>query len=167
MPAATAATRRGLDGSLLAAPAPSVAPSAAFASVAGRAGIAATTTTTTTVRVVSLGRRSGWLSLTTGQVGASAVAHRDEQRGNVLAVLVRLLKGGAGAVRGNALTAEAYRHFIRLGSGAFDAPLRVRLVQADVVDDFALFVVEAAQKRASAEQAPETAVGESGESVCK
>jgi hypothetical protein len=100
-------------------------------------------------------------------VSAGAIADRDQERGDVLAVLIRLLKGRAGAVRGDAFATQADRHFIRLGIGAFDPALRVRLVQADVVDDLALFVVEAAQKRAGAEQAPKTAVREGGKSVCK
>jgi hypothetical protein len=153
---------------LLTATPPSIPASAAFAGIASGASVAtATATATSAVGVVGLRRRSRRLSFAARQVSASAVAHGDEQRGYVLAVLIGLLERRAGAVRGDALAAQADGHFIRLGIGAFDAALGVRLVQADVVDDLALFVVEATQKRAGAQQASKTAVGESGKSVCK
>lgn len=101
------------------------------------------------------------------QVSASTIADRDQQCCDVLAVLVGLLKRRAGAVRGDALAAQSNRHLIRLRVRAFDPTLGVGFVQANVVDDLALFVVEAAQERAGAEQAPKTAVGEGGKSVCK
>jgi len=81
-------------------------------------------------------------------VGAGTIAHRDQERGHVLTVLVGLLECGARAVGGDALAAQANRHFVWLRIGALDPALSVRLVQADVVDDLALLVVQATKERA-------------------
>ena len=85
----------------------------------------------------------------------------------MFAVLVGLLKSRAGAVGGDAFTAQLDRHLVGLRIGAFHAALRVSLVQADVVDHLALLVVEAAQEGAGAEQTSKTAVGKGRKSVCK
>jgi len=85
----------------------------------------------------------------------------------VLAMLIGLLESRAGTVGGDALATQANRDLVRLRIGTFDAPLRVRLVQANVVDDLALFIVEAPQESAGAEQAAKAAIRKSGESVCK
>jgi hypothetical protein len=81
-------------------------------------------------------------------------------------MLVRLLERRASAVRGDAFATEPDRHFVRLGIRAFYPTLRVRLVEADVVDHLALLVVEPAQERSRAEQATEAAVGKSRKCVC-
>lgn len=138
-----AAARGRLHRCLLAATSPTIAAPAALSGVAAAAG---TATAAATAAVVYDGWLRGLLLLwlTTRQVRAGPIAHGDEQRGNVFAVLVGLLKGRAGAVRGDAFPAQADRHFIRFWIRALDSPLRVRLVEADVIDDFALFVVETA-----------------------
>ena len=100
-------------------------------------------------------------------MGTSAVAYGNEQRRHVLAVLIGLLKGRAGTVGSDALAPQANRHLVGLGIGPLHMALRVRFVQADVIDYLSLFIVEPAQERAGTEQASETAVGERGESVCK
>jgi hypothetical protein len=76
--------------------------------------------------------------------GTSLVAHRDQQRGDVLAVLPGLLERRTGAVRGDALAAEANRDLVRIGVGTLDSPLRGGVVHVDVFDDLALLVVETA-----------------------
>ena len=96
---------------------------------------------------------------------ARFVAHGDQQRGHVLAVLIGLLESGARAAGGDALATQPNRDLVRIRIGALDATLRARVVDADLFDDFALLVVEATKEGASAEQASKAAVGERGESV--
>jgi hypothetical protein len=112
-------------------------------------------------------RRLRRLLLTARQVGSGPVSHGDEQRGDVFAVLVGFLEGGASARRGDAFAAQPDRHLVRLRVGALDAPLGVRLVQADVVDHLSLLVIEAAQKRARSQQAAKAAIRKSRKCVCK
>jgi hypothetical protein len=139
---------------------------------------ATATIATPTALAVAIGRvllllrgRSGLrlllLLLTARQVRARAIAHRDQERRDVLAVLVGLLKGGAGAVGRYALATESDRDFIRLGIRAFDPTLSVGLVQAHVVDDLALLVVETSKKGARPEQAPQAAVRKGRKCVCE
>ena len=100
-------------------------------------------------------------------MSARAISHGDQKCGDVLAVLVRLLKCGAGAVGGDAFATQPNRYLVGLRIRALHATLGVRFVQADVVDDLALFIVETAEEGAGTEQATETSVGKGGESVCK
>jgi len=153
---AAATAGRDLHRCLLAAASASVAAPPALARVAAAVGA-----------VRDRLRRLLLSRFATRQVSARAVSYGDEQRGHMLAVLVRFLKRRAGAVGGDAFAAQPYRHLVRLRIRALHATLGVRLVQADVVDDLALFVVETAEEGAGTEQATETAVGEGGKSVCK
>ena len=103
--------------------------------------------------------------LAPGELRSRLIAHRDEERRDVLAVLSRLLEGGARAVRGDAFAAELDGRLVRLGIGTLDAPGGACVRDGDALDDAALFVVEATKEGAGAEQAAKTAVGERGESV--
>ena len=76
----------------------------------------------------------------------------------MLAVLIRLLKGWAGAVGRDALAAKSYRNVVGIRVGALHLSGSVGFVDRNVLDDFALFVVEATQEGACAQQAPETAI---------
>jgi hypothetical protein len=141
--AAATATGGELHGGLLTAAAPAITAPAALARVRA-------------IGAVDDGAHRRWLLLlllrfATGQVGPSPVTHRDQQCRHVLAMLIRLLKRGASAVGGDALTTQANRHFVRLGIRALDAALRVRFVQADVIDHLTLLVIEATEERAGAE----------------
>jgi hypothetical protein len=93
------------------------------------------------------------------QLSACLISHRDQERRDVFAVLPRFLKRRAGAVRGDSLAAQPDRHLVRVGVRAFDAAARRRIVDAYVLDDLALLVVETSQKRASSEQPAQAAVG--------
>jgi hypothetical protein len=101
----------------------------------------------------------------TGQLGASAISHGDEQSSYVFAVLSCLLERRTGAVGGDAFAAEPNRHGVGVGIRAADFAQRDRFVDIDVFDDFALFVVEAAQKGAGAEQSAQAAIRQGGERV--
>jgi hypothetical protein len=93
------------------------------------------------------------------QLSARLISDRNQQRCDVFAVLTGLLESWARAVRGDAFAAQADRYLVRVGVRAFDAAARGRIVDADVLDDLALLVVETSQKRASSEQAAQAAVG--------
>ena len=84
----------------------------------------------------------------------------------MLAVLAGLLEAGHVQFEVMPSPPEPDRHLVRIGIGALDAPWARRVVDADVFDDLALFVVETAQERAGAEQAAEAAIGQGGERVC-
>ena len=67
----------------------------------------------------------------------------------MLAVLVRLLKCRARAVRCNALTAKLHRDFVRFGIGAFDSSTSGVDCDSYLLNDPAFLVVETTQKCAS------------------
>ena len=90
------------------------------------------------------------------------IANGDQQSCDVLAVLSRLLECGAGAVGGNAFTAELDRRLVRLWVRALDASGGARVRNGDALDDSALLVVETPQKRAGSKETAEAAIGESG-----
>jgi hypothetical protein len=83
----------------------------------------------------------------------------------MLAVLSGLLKRGAGAMGGDALSAEADRHFVRIRVRAFDSTVSARIVEVDLVHYFPFLVIQPAEKGAGAEQATEASIGERGECV--
>ena len=83
----------------------------------------------------------------------------------MLAVLPGLLKRWAGAVRRDALAAQADRNGIRIRIRTTDLALGRGLVHVDVLDDLALLVIEAAKESARSEQAAKAAVGKGGEGV--
>ena len=114
------------------------------------------------------GRLSGrvLLRLATRHGCASLVAHRDQQRRDVFAVLIGLLEGRTGALRRDAFAAEANGHLVGLRIGAFDLSGGVRFGDSDLLDHLAFLVVEAAQEGAGAEQASEATIGECRKSVC-
>lgn len=116
------------------------------------------------VRVL-LRRLCGGLRRVPRELRARSVANRDQQRGDVFAMLPGLLKGGAGAVGRDAFTPEPDRHGVRIRVGTLDLALRDGVVDIDVLHDAALLVVEAAQEGASAEQPPEAAIRKCGERV--
>ena len=91
---------------------------------------------------------------------ARLIAHGDEQRGDVLAVLPRLGECRAGAVRLNAVGRQIDADRVGVGVGALDAALRARFGDLDVLDDAASRVVEPAQERSCAEQTAKSAVAE-------
>jgi hypothetical protein len=145
---------RGNDGLLrLGAPAP-------FATTTGLA-----VASDLRLRVLLLLLLRWGLRLPARQLGARLVAHCDQERRDVLAVLAGLLERGARAVRRDALAAQADRDFVGLRIRALDAPLGARLVDAHVFDDLAFLVVESAQERPGAQEAAQTAVRQCGKSV--
>jgi len=75
---------------------------------------------------------------------AGAIAHRDEQGRNMLAVLARLLESGARAVRGDAFATETNGDGIRIRIGAAHFALGGGVVDVHVLDYLALLVIEAA-----------------------
>jgi hypothetical protein len=75
---------------------------------------------------------------------ARLVAHRDEQRGNVFAMLPRFGKSGASAVRLDALGRQIDANGVRIAVGAFDAPLGARIGNLYVLDHAPSRVVESA-----------------------
>src|SRR5689334_20283273 len=93
------------------------------------------------------------------------IAHRDQERRDVLAMVARLLESRAAALRGDAFAAELNGGQIRVVVGALDASGRIRLAHFEITDDLALLVVEAAQKSASSEQAAKASIGEGRKST--
>ena len=101
----------------------------------------------------------------TGEGCARAVAHRDEEGGDVLAVLAGFLESRTGAVRGDALAAELDGDRVRIRIGAAHLALGGRVVHVDVFDDLAFLVVEPAQEGSRPEQAAQSAIGQCGKGV--
>ena len=93
-----------------------------------------------------------------GCAAARLVAHRDEQRGDVFAVLPGFGERGAGAIRFDALGGEIDPDRVRVGVRPLDPPLGARFGHLHVLDDAPTRVVETAQKRPRSEQASESAV---------
>jgi len=93
------------------------------------------------------------------------IAHRDQECGDVLAVVACLLERRAAALRGDAFSSELNGGQIRIVVGALDASCRIRLADFEITDDLALLIVEAAQKRPSSEQAAKAAIGEGRKST--
>jgi hypothetical protein len=93
------------------------------------------------------------------------VANRDEERGDVFAVLAGLLERRARAVGRDAFAPEFDRRLVGFRIRALDAPGGARVRDGDALYDPALLVVEASQKRSSSEESAETAIGKSGQSV--
>ena len=96
---------------------------------------------------------------------ARLIAHGDEQRRDVLAVLARLGERGAGAIRLNALGRQIDADGVGLGVGALDPALRARFGDLHVLDDAPPRVVEPAQERSSTEQTAKSAVAERREGI--
>ena len=116
-------------------------------------------------RLLRLRLRRLLLRVTPRHLLARLVAHRDEQRGHVLAVLAGLLERGAGAVGSDAFTTEANGHLVGIGIGAAHATVSRGIVEVNLIDDLAFLVVETAEERSGSEQASKSAVGQRGEGV--
>jgi hypothetical protein len=99
-----------------------------------------------------------WLAA--GLCASCLIANGDEQRRNVLAVLARLGKRGARAIRLNAFWRQIDADGVRVGVGALDSALGARLGDLHVLHDPPPGVVEPAQKRSSTEQTTKSAVAE-------
>jgi hypothetical protein len=93
------------------------------------------------------------------------IAHGDQERGDVLAMVARLLEGGAATLRGNPISPELNGGQVRIIVRALDACRGIRLADFEITDDLALFIIEAAQKRASSEQAAKASIGEGRKST--
>ncbi len=93
------------------------------------------------------------------------ITHGDQECGDVLAVVARLLEGRAAALRGDALSSELNGRQIRIVVGALDASRRIRLADFEIPDDLALLVVEAAQKGPSSEKTAKASIGEGRKST--
>jgi hypothetical protein len=106
------------------------------------------------------GLGNGLGRLAPGLRAARLVAHRDEQRGDVFAVLPRLRERRARAVRLNALGRQIDAHRVGLGVGAFDTTLCAGFRHLHVFDDATPRVVETTQERSGPQQAPEAAIAE-------
>ena len=89
---------------------------------------------------------------------ARLVAHRDEERRDVFAMLPRFGERGTGAIRLDAFGSEIDAHRVGVGVRPFDPPLGARFGHLHVLDHAPSRVVEAAQKRPRSEQASESAV---------
>jgi hypothetical protein len=74
------------------------------------------------------------------------VSDRDEQSRYVLAMLIRLLKRGAGAVRLDSLAAESHRHFVGIRIGTLDFASSGFVIDGDLLNDPALFIVKPTQE---------------------
>jgi hypothetical protein len=90
-------------------------------------------------------------ALATWHLLSCLVADGNQECGDVFAVLSRLLERRAGAMRRDALSAQADRDLIWIRVRTFDASLRTGIVQVDLVHDLAFLVIEPAEKSASSE----------------
>jgi hypothetical protein len=105
------------------------------------------------------GRSGAW------ELRTRAISDRDQECGNVFAVLARLLERRARAVRRDALSAQTNGDGVRIRIGTANLALRGRFVHVDVFDDLALLVIQAAQERAGPEQASQASVREGRQGV--
>jgi hypothetical protein len=78
------------------------------------------------------------------KLGSSAVAHRDEQRRHVFAVLARFLECRARTVRRDSFAAQTNGHLVRIRIRTFDPTTSTLIVDTDVFDDSTLLVVQSA-----------------------
>jgi hypothetical protein len=104
--------------------------------------------------------RDGLRRLATRLGAARLVAHRDEQRGDMFAMLPRLGKSGAGAIRLDSLRRQVDPNGVRIAVGAFDAPLGARFGNLHILDYAPSRVVESAQESPGTEQSSESAITE-------
>jgi hypothetical protein len=93
------------------------------------------------------------------------IAHRNQQRCNVLAVMARLLERRAATLGRYTVAAQLNGGLIRIGVRSFDAGSRVGLVDLEVTNDLALFVVQTAKKCSRSEQATKASIREGGQST--
>jgi hypothetical protein len=98
--------------------------------------------------------------LATRLCAARLVAHRDEQRGDMFAMLHRFGKSGAGAIRLDSFRRQIDADGVRIAVGAFDAPLGACFGNLHILDYAPSRVVEAAQESPGTEQTSESAITE-------
>jgi hypothetical protein len=91
---------------------------------------------------------------------ARLIAHRDEQRGDVFAVLPGFGESRAGAMRLNPFGRQVDANGVGIGVGSFDSPLCARFRNLYVFDDAPSRVIKAAKEGSGTEQTSESAVAE-------
>jgi len=98
-------------------------------------------------------------------LSACLIAHSDQERRHVFAVVAGLLKGWTTTFRRDAITAELNGRQIGIGVRTLDAGGGVGLVDLEVSNDLALLVIEAAQEGPRTEQASKASIGKGRQST--